>query len=61
MDKKMPGPAPKRGERLTQVSTRIPISLKARLVEQAAAEGRPASDLMVEALEAKVGNGETEQ
>ena len=46
---------------MTQVSTRIPISLKARLVEQAAAEGRPASDLMVEALEAKVGNGETEQ
>ena len=58
MDKKMPGPAPKRGERLTQVSTRIPISLKARLVEQAAAEGRPASDLMVEALEARLGSGE---
>ena len=57
MDKKMPGPAPKRGERLTQVSTRIPISLKARLVEQAAAQGRPASDLMVEALEEKLGSG----
>lgn len=58
MDRKKPGPAPKRGERVAMLSTRVPASLKRRLQEQAAAEGRPASDLMVEALEAKVGGGE---
>jgi predicted DNA-binding protein len=57
MDRKKPGPAPKHGEPGAMLSTRVPVSLKRRLQERAAAEGRPASDLMVEALEAKVGEG----
>lgn len=52
-EKQRPGPKPKHGERTVSMTTRLPLSVKAALEEQARREGRPTSEIVVEKLSAK--------